>query len=223
MSKPHEREFAPLKVTFHLDGTGVYYDTHEPPMLDSLIAWSVLPFGLKTNDLQRDDRPEEVSVPLKQWHIGGFWGYHASALFPADGDPAYESVIMWRKRFRQGYADLIDKGSPSLTGGPYREHNMPAPLLLCSRLVGWCYGNRYKIRRSLLHIKAIGKLRGAGRGRVVGLEVEHADMDDSLVRDGLAMRHLPKPTGARLVRVRPPYWNNVERVPCCEILEPYTI
>ena len=30
--------FDPLRVTVHLDGSGVYYDAYEPPMLDGLLS-----------------------------------------------------------------------------------------------------------------------------------------------------------------------------------------
>ena len=32
-----------------------------------------------------------------------------------------------------------------------------------------------------------------------------------------AMRWLPDKNGARVVRTRPPYWNIVDAVPCCEV------
>jgi hypothetical protein len=47
--------------------------------------------------------------------------------------------------------------------------------------------------------------------------VEDVDRDFSLTRDGHAMRWLPAADGMRLVRTRPPYWNSVGRVSCCEI------
>lgn len=32
---------------------------------------------------------------------------------------------------------------------------------------------------------------------------------------------LPREGAARLVRPRPPYWNNCGRVACCEVVEAY--
>lgn len=45
------------------------------------------------------------------------------------------------------------------------------------------------------------------------------DADFSHVKDGLAMRWIPKPGGTRLVRPKPPYWNAVGRVKCLEVGE----
>lgn len=220
MPVKNDAPFVPLKITFTLDGTGVYYDPNEPPMIDALIAWEkVTHMSNITDDLQRDDIPADIPLPLKIWRMGGTWGYHASALFP-EGD-IVDSLQMWRKKFRQNRIEMIGKGTPSLVSGVYREYNHPLPLIICQKLVGWCVGNRQKVRRSLNRIKSIGKKRALGKGKVVSLSVEHADADYSLIKDGLAMRYLPFPGGLREVRMRPPYWNNTGRIESCEILSEY--
>lgn len=38
-----------------------------------------------------------------------------------------------------------------------------------------------------------------------------------MIKDGKAMRWLPDKKGIRLVRCRPPYWNRIDRINCCEI------
>ena len=210
--------FTPLKVTFELDGTGVVYDPFEPPMLDALIAWVVGPFVGKDSYLGRDDKPEDLTLPLARWHKGDVWGYRASALFPV-GDTIVESGLFYRGRMRLGMLERCAKGSPNTTMGCWRSSQTKAPLTLCRELVGWCVGDRAKVKNALRRVRFIGKKRSYGRGLVTGLRIEHTDEDYSLTRGGLAMRYLPDPNGLRLVRMRAPYWNNVDRVPSCEILD----
>lgn len=210
----------PLKVTLHLDGAGVYYDPAEPIMLDSLIAIACARRQAHGEPPARDEPPHEFLLPLKRWELSGAWGWHASALFP-DGETA-ETTTFWRKRLRQNRIEVAS-GSPNLTNGVYRDWNMPLPLLLVHRLVGWCVLDtqhmetaafRRELRRS---VRWLGKKRAHGHGRVTGIDVDHVEDDFSLSRDGRLMRWLPDIHGVRLVRPRPPYWNIHGRVVCAEV------
>jgi hypothetical protein len=207
--------FRPLKITFHLDGTGVYYDPCEPLMLDGILAAALCRWHVHGEPPARDEEPFDVPLPLKRWEMGGTWGWHASALFP-DGATA-ESLHYWRKRFRQIRVELTE-GMPNLTNGTYRDWNMPLPLLLAPRMVAYANGERARIRRELRRsIKYLGKKRAHGRGAVVGIDAERMQADWSLYKNGTAMRWLPSSDGVRLVRPRPPYWNTCGRVMCEEI------
>ncbi len=209
--------FHPLRVTFYLDGTGVHYDSNEPIMLDGLLAASLCRYHVHGEPPARDETPFDIPLPLAKWHIGSEWGWKASALFP-DGDQI-ESVQYWRKRFRQSRVEMSE-GSANLSNGTYRDWNTPLPLLCIHRLVGYAVGDRRRVLRDLRGaIKYLGKKRAYGRGAVVDIEVEVIKEDWSLQRDGLSQRWLPQELGLRLVRPRPPYWNNIGRVACCEILE----
>jgi hypothetical protein len=148
-------------------------------------------------------------------------GFSASAFFP-EGHTS-ESVLMWRKKFRQNRIELIANASPNLTNGPYREYNVPLQPLLAHKMTAWCMGDRRKVYALARRIKFLGKKRSMGVGRVCGVEVTcTAGEDFSLVGpQGLAMRWLPIEGGPRLVRSRPPYWNNTDRVPHCEVGDPY--
>lgn len=213
--------FRPLTITFHLDGSGVYYDTAEPLMLDGILSAACVRHHVHGEAPARDETPDEIPLPLKRWAHGDTWGWHASALFP-DGRSA-ESLLRWRKRFRQDRIALTE-GSPNLTNGTYRDWDMPVPVLLVSRMVAYAYGEAYEVRRELRrNIRWLGKKRAHGRGRVIGIEVEAtAGPDWSCQRDGIATRWLPSASGPRLVRPRPPYWSIVDRVSCVEIGEPWT-
>lgn len=211
--------FRPLKITFHLDGTGIYYDPTEPLMLDGILAAALCRWHVHGEPPARDEEPFDVPLPLRKWEIGGTWGWHASALFP-DGATA-ESLQYWRKRFRQNRVELTE-GSPNLTNGTYRDWNMPLPLLLAPRMVAYAVGERRKIKRELQRsIKHLGKKRAHGRGAIVGVDVEEAPEDWSLCKDGVATRWVPSPGGTRLVRPRPPYWNRIGAIPMCEVGDEY--
>lgn len=211
-----------IKIIFELDGAGVYYDPHEPPALDGLLAWALAPMHCDRQiPPARDQEPIEIPLPLGRWDINGAWGWCASVLFP-DSESA-ESIQYIRKRFRLGRADLAD-GSPNLQGGPYREHNLPIPLLLTPRLVGWALGDRGRVEQLLRrNIHYVGKCRAAGKGKIVSVRTEWCDKDWSLVRDGRAQRWLPDANGHRTARPRPPYWNRVGAIPLCEVGDEYRI
>jgi hypothetical protein len=214
-------KYTPCKVTFHLDGTGLHYNPWEPIHLDALLGWVYTPFLAEHKYLQKEDRPERIPLPLKLWYIMGYRGFYASALFP-EGQSS-DTVLTRYKRFRSDKIELVTSGTPNLQTGPYRNYKIDSPLLLCHSMVAWAVGYCSRIRYDLKKIKFLGKKRNLGIGKVVSVDVEETESDFSLVRDGLAMRWLPKEGGTRLVRVQPPYWNIFDRVRCCEVLEPYTL
>jgi len=202
-----------LEITFHLDGSGIYYDPNEPVMLDSLLAWALAPKqGLR--HLERQDVPDDVRLPLKRLDIGETWIWRASAIFP-DG-PQGEGIWYWRKRFRQSRAELTT-GSPNLTNGTYRDWQMPVPLLLCHRMKAWANGSGHQVRKALREVRYLGKKSAHGHGKVLSVEVQECERDHSLRRSGRATRWIPDPNGTRFVRPRPPYWHPHGRVQCIEI------
>lgn len=205
----------PLKITIHLDGSGIYYDPFEPPMLDSLLGALLCRWQVSGEPPARDEEPAELSLPCGRWRIGGEWGWRCSALFP-EGDTA-EGLIRWRKRFRESRAHLIESAAPNLTNATYRAWDMPLPLLLAREMVAYAVGDRRAIRRALKDLKYLGKKRAHGRGHVLGVDVERVEYDYSTTRDGRAQRWLPSVTGQRLVRPRPPYWSSIGRMQSCEI------
>jgi CRISPR type IV-associated protein Csf3 len=205
----------PIKITFILDGTGFYYDPAEPLHLDALLAWALCPMNEKSDPPKRDEVPDEIPVPLGMWRHGAEWGWTASALFP-DGDPI-ETIRFWRKKFNTDRAEMIDKTVNTRIGAT-REYNVPMPLVLAHRVNAWALGDRKRVAHALRkNIRYLGKKRSQGIGKVRDIIVEWTDEEWFLEKDGAAMRHLPMDGAARKVRTRPPYWNNVGRVPCCEV------
>lgn len=210
--------FSPLRVTFYLDGSGVYYDPLEPLMLDGILAAACSRHHVHGEPPARDDEPDDIPLPLARWERSGVWGWRASALFP-EGETA-ESLVHWRKRLRQDRIELTG-GSPNLTNGVYRDWNMPLPLLLARTMVAYAVGDRRNVRHELVRsIRWLGKKRAHGRGRVVGIEVAQCDEDWSIAHDGVLTRWMPDAEGTRLVRPRPPYWSSSGRVQHAEIGAP---
>jgi len=202
-----------FKITFNLDGTGVYFNPNEPVHLDALLTWVLAP-RQGQRDLRRDQIPGLVKLPLMRNHIGGEWVWAASALMPEG--PAEESIQYWRKRFRQFRAELTE-GSPNLKNATYRDWQMPLPLLLTNTLVAYANGNRKECKKLLRDVKYLGKKRAYGYGKIISMDFDQVAYDYTMVKDGLATRWLPSAEGCRLVRCRPPYWHPHERKNSCDV------
>ena len=198
-----------------MDGTGVIMHPYNPVHLDSLLAWTLCPGHLIDKGLERNEVPAIQRLPLGEWHIDGYWGWHASALFIDNGA---ESLQYWRKKFRTNRIQLT-KDSPNLMSGKYREYNIPMPLILCDTITAYALGSRKRIAQLLKRIKFIGQKGAYGKGLVVDTEVVVIEKDLSLIKDGKAMRFLPQKNGSRFGRILPPYWNATERVKTCYVGE----
>lgn len=204
-----------VKIIFTLDGTGIAYNPGEPIHLDALVDWILRPLKLGSSGgcMNADDPVSEINLPFAKHDCGnGAWVWKASALFP-DGD--FETLIYWRKKFRQARAD-ITKGSPNLQNATYREYNTPLPVKLCRTLTAYAVtfdrGDLQKMLRQKL--KYLGKKRSIGLGKIVSVDVENVDYDWSIAKTGFATRYLPHPDGLKVVRPRPPYWNIHHRTNC---------
>lgn len=220
MSKPKIR---PLKITFEIDSAGLIYDPFCPPMLDGIIDWCLSPLIRNKGETApgRGDQINEIRLPLGIWHIGQYWGWCASALIPSDGESPQESIQYFRKKFRANRISLTN-GMPNLQSGATREYNLPFTVQLVDRLIAYCMGDRHTIDSLLRrNVRYLGQKKHRGRGRIEKISIEVVDDDYSILYNGIAMRWLPTRGGLREVRLRPPYWNNNDRVLCCEVGDEY--
>lgn len=208
-----------FKITFFLDGTGIYYTPGEPMHLDALLGWALAPFQKNNStELLRDEIPIDIRLPLLRSKINGHDVWHASALFPIK-EGYQETLRFWRKKFRQNYISET-QGSPNLQNGIYREYNMPVPLILVTQMVAFASGDRYECLRILRrHIKYLGKKRSYGYGKIVRIEAEETQEDYSFLKNNITMRWLPHPNGTLFVRAAPPYWNTCDRTLCLNVGE----
>lgn len=206
-----------FKIIFHLDGTGIYYDPREPIHLDALLAWTLASKQGAEKDLQRSDEPQLIQLPLMKKTIGDQFIWRSSALFPVG--PQGEDLQFWRQKFDHKRCDITN-GSPNLTNGVYREWNMPLPIILTTCMVAYANGNRKDCKKLLnKELKCLGKKRSQGYGKIIEMEFIEMDEDFSISKGGCATRFLPDKNGIRECRINPPYWNNTNRVKCCEIGE----
>jgi len=208
----------PLKITFTLDGSGVVLDPHEPIHLDALLGAILAPHQGLTPPM-RDEAPADIRMPLGRWRWRpdpAVWGHCASALTPV-GETA-ESMDYRRRKMQQDRLHMT-KGTWNTQIGTGKEWNVGLPLVLCTSMVGYVLGGRKEIAKLFRRgrIRYLGRDRARGRGRVVDVSVETVDHDWSVVRDGQAMRYLPVEDSTRACRPRPPYWNNVDTRPMCDV------
>lgn len=203
-----------LRVTFYMDGTGVFMWPKTPIHLDGLLSWALMPFHrLEIGAPAPNEEPFEIKLPLGTWKKDGHWGWHASALFP-DGE-FYESTQYYRKKIRTERLHLTS-GAVGTQSGRYAERNTPMPLILCNKLIGYCLGKRKRIAHILKkQTRYIGAMASAGKGKVLGVEVDVIDDDFSIKKDGRMMRYMPAENGLRTGRIRPPYHNNFDSVTTC--------
>lgn len=203
-----------LQIIFYLNGEGIYYDPAEPLHLDALLAWVFVGKYVKFDSIGKSDKPFDTPLPIEKWKINGYWGWKASALFP--GENYFESIQYWRKKFRQNRVELMN-GSANLQQGIYREYNTPMRLIITDKMIAYCKGEKKKIQKALKKIRYLGKKTAYGKGKIIGLEVIEIQENYSIIKDGKAMRWLPDKKGIKLCRCRPPYWNRIDRVNCCEV------
>jgi len=212
-----EMEFGNLQIIFHLNGEGVYYDPAEPLHLDALLAWILIGKYIKFDCIGKSDVPFDTPLPVEKWKLNRYWGWKTSALFPGS---YFESIQYWRKKFRQDKIEYM-KGSVNLKQGRYREYNTPIRLIVTDKMIAYCNGDLKKVKKVLRKLKYLGKKTAYGKGKIIGLEIIEIPEDYSIVKDGKAMRWLPKKNGIRLCRCRPPYWNRIDRINCCEVGDKY--
>ena len=173
---------------------------------------------------RRDEPPDEISLPLAARRVRGHRVYHASALLPEEEELAWIGYV-WRQRFRERFADVrLLRGSWNPQMGRWRSWQTPYRCVLVRSLVAYAVCHRRTLLRDLRRrVRYLGKKRAHGRGRIVRIEAEHVEEDRSLVWRGRAMRYLPDEEGLRLCRPRPPYWNSVGAIRCCDVGDPYVL
>jgi len=204
-----------------MDMAGAIYDPFVPPTLDGIIDWCLSPMVRQSKSAPtRGEEPEEIRLPFGTWHVGKHWGWCASALQPSE-EEVMTTIRYWRKRFRENRITMTS-GTINTQAGSFRDWNIPFEVQHPKELVAYCLADRHTIHDLLRrNLKNIAKKHNRSMGLVLDFSVEIVANDYSSIRDGKAMRWLPTAEGLREVRLRPPYWNNNERVACCEVGDEY--
>jgi|GEM_PF-981465 len=127
--------------------------------------------------------PGIVHLPLKKTGMI----YHASASI-LDTDEKHTTTIY--KRFHEA-PDLKSTTRIRTNSGPFRSHMLTLPYS-ASRMVKFNYfGDLGEIKRLLSPIRGLGKKRGQGGGEVARVRFRELSRDESIIRDGVAMRSIP--------------------------------
>lgn len=163
-------------------------------------------------------------LPLARCKIGGSrWHWQATCAEPVG--PAVESTQHWAKRFDEaawepaapdGYV-----GKYITTGGRYRAHWTPLPVVEARALRWRCAGDPEAVQALLEGCHWLGKKRSQGWGRIIGWTVQDVgpmDLDVSarlhFGADGRPVRPIPireadmwaVPARPYPQGYRPPYW-----------------
>ena len=178
------------RIRFYLDRVGIYLNLNELLHLDSMIEDAYCAQGTGLGQLEQDDIPGDFPLPFKRSKINNIGTvFHASCLFPPNfqedqdfqGEDIVETLHYWRKKARLKNIEIV-KGSINEMQGPYRSYNTPIPVLLIPYLEGYFCGVEEEVLTLAKTLKGLGKKRGYGLGKVVGVETEEIDEDWSLIK-----------------------------------------
>jgi hypothetical protein len=152
--------------------------------------------------------------------------YHASASI-LDTDEKHTLTLY--KRFHEA-ADLKTKSRIRMNSGQMRNYMLKFPYS-ASRTVKFNFlGNEKEITRLMCQVRHLGKKREVGGGEVASMKVTRLRNDESITKDGVAMRSIPsnmlksfEDIHVILMAYRFPSWDNANICLCvapggkCEI------
>jgi hypothetical protein len=206
------------KITFNLDGTGVYINPTDPIHIDALLSWVMTPLKIEKDKriFDRDSVPDKIPIPITMGEINGHRIFCASALSP-EGNFNYASEF-YKKSFNLNHID-ITHGSPVLTNGKYRSYKNNMQLLLTHKMIGFFNSNSSikELNRLFKNIRYLGKKSAYGYGKVISTQIEEVECGYYWFKDGKTMRFIPHENGNRFIRATPPYWNNHNKVRCLDV------
>jgi len=143
--------------------------------------------------------------------------YHASASI-LDTDEKHTTIFY--KRFHEA-PDLKTKTRIRMNSGQMRNFMLKFPYSASQTVKFNFMGNEKEIARLMGSIRHIGKKHAAGGGEIASMKVQRLQKDESIIKDGVAMRSIPtkmlKSFGdihCMLMAYRPPHWAN-ENVTLC--------
>jgi hypothetical protein len=140
-----------------------------------------------------------------------------------------EFIGSWSKRWdtkNDGIVKLEKKSKHRVdTGcGYFKNYHMPMILKSYKNIVFNARGDKEELKRLLNNnIHSIGKKRSQGYGRISKWDIEEIDKDNSIVNDGILMRHMPFENKHEIGDIKyyvsekpliPPYWRNDNIVKC---------
>lgn len=222
----------PLKITFHL-ATPMVVDSESPLHLDALIASTVAREAESLGDPNAWARADDLSSYLDRASFPAGWVWRASALqfVPAqktnflydhintvrrsDPDDIYGAHM--RGDWAQERAIKPETWKVNTVSGQLRGYQMLIRTRMVDRAVAWAVGDKDAIEHACSQIKALGKIRRNGHGRVYATSVEEAPEGEAnhwmlrTLPDGVAglagVNYQPV-----IATLRAPYWRKANRV-----------
>lgn len=203
-----EQELTPLKIVFKmrseicLGHPWIHFDG----ILAHLLQRKYNPdyWVLPSNRVEDVDLSK---MPLKK--TGEI--YHASVSF-FDVGKMYSTLL--HKRFCEEYLDLnrvrvkkIDRGR-----GYFKDYRMRFITIPARTVTFYACGIKEEIQELLEALPGLGKKVSVGFGEIQSFSIEEIDEDISVVKDGVAMRPIPKDMlqywgDLAVLAYKPPYWD----------------
>lgn len=167
--------------------------------------------------------PTDLPLPLARCELAGAdWHWAATTAQPRDGADLMPDVRYWSARTDSRHLETLAEQLPQHLrerNGRYRARWMPTLVTICTSLEWSCVGDEDEIRSLLGQVRAIGKRRTSGQGRVMRWEVHPSERDTwsagHLHPDGglgrptppacLTGRAQPPTGGSGTAGLRPPY------------------
>jgi hypothetical protein len=163
-----------------------------------------------------------LKLPVKQ--TGDI--YHASASI-LDTDEKHTTIFY--KRFHEA-PDLKTKTRIRMNSGQLRNFMLKFPYSASQTVKFNFMGNEREVARLMGSIRHIGKKHAAGGGEIASMKVQRLQKDESIIKDGIAMRSIPAKMlkemtdiHVMLMAYRFPSWDNANICLCvapggkCEI------
>lgn len=217
--------FEPLKVTAHLR-TGVVADRWLP--LDGILFYQACRrqagAQVATQPGGGGIKSGGVSMPLLIHNHGQRSWYYACSWATPQPWWVAEGQDHWNKRFRSGFADLVDfgkrRGKVIVEEGHYRAYHMPIYYYAADKIEWYCVGDKAEIEALFSTLTHVGKKGVQGWGRVSQWEIIPWYEDWSVWRGDTLMRGVPAHEvagrGAFNIAnygIRPSYWQRRNQGP----------
>ena len=222
----------PLKIVFEMKSP-IIVDNENPFHLDALLASCVCEEAQQLGSENAWADADDLGAYLDRATFDEGWVWKASALqfTPHSHMPFVLSQInMLRRSNPESVYDALDRGewesarkiNPDTwkidTGsGQNRTYQWIAQLRHVSHMTAWCVGDEHAIRDALSRVRAIGKMRRNGFGRVGSVSVDAAPPQE---RDHWMLRTMPRGAAGLpgvsyepvVSPLRAPYWRKTNAV-----------
>ena len=167
----------PLEIRVELARPPVFY---QPPMLDSLLAWSVVHEATQGKGLPETPEPYLIPLPLnKLWTCPKtqlpLWD--ATQFIPI-GENQQQSAYWHKRGYNPELLKKTKKGTPhnaNFGQGRHKEYRMPMPLQSALEWKAYARGDAQEIAKLLIGIATLSKKRSQGYGKVIKWHIEKID------------------------------------------------